>query len=75
MRYACLEMKICDEKSTETFALAIILDGNSPICFPNHMIPRAVAQIIASAQQGVKWSLREYHELMHRCSEAVDKMA
>jgi hypothetical protein len=29
---------------------------------------------IATAQQGVKWFLREYHELMHRCSEAVTKM-
>ncbi len=30
---------------------------------------------IATAQQGVKWFLREYHELMQRCSRAVDKMA
>jgi hypothetical protein len=30
---------------------------------------------IATAQQGLKWFLREYHELMHRCSQAVDKIA
>jgi hypothetical protein len=30
---------------------------------------------ISTAQQGVKWFLREYRELMHQCSQSVDQMA